>query len=584
MSCQHLINWLRANSETADVMLVAHLAHWIYKIQGGCDPGQGVLRSTHRPGISRLTRRTFQQRAVASIPGDIHRLIEEFASIKDEARVIRDRIGLSTYLPEICASALSEAFNGDRTQILTFINETVQFVLDGNRQHPDPEHIYFKHAYDRRDSIVFYATGYFAVATILMLKISTIEEVSRIPEWASAGYYVVNEYQRDELRYNITFDDTFGYVYPDNLIGGNLADGNYDIGMSYGYVSHLALHTTPDIRIPHFPALEELYMDTDSVRPEIKHLHNVTYLEMRANVIPPEVGLLHNATTYLGSLGFSPAIMNLLNLQVLELNEMNITNTDLEGLNNLRNLSNFGVRNCASLTSIPSQIAKLTKLKYLFITHNIHLENADETLLDNCIHLRLINISHNPLLNSIPRLSAALTELQFLELSSNALTRLPNGIEHVPRIGEFTASHNRITELPSLRNIGWDLDLSHNEITSFPQISNSIVDLKLNSNRISTLPRNFANLRNLNTVNLADNHLRVFPAALQHSQSIRNMRLDLRNNNFFALPGGMEAAEIIFVNSGVRLPENAQNVSILTEEEQQQAEQQAEQEAEQDIF
>ncbi len=106
------------------------------------------------------------------------------------------------------------------------------------------------------------------------------------------------------------------------------------------------------------------------------------------------------------------------------------------------------------------------------------------------------------------------TQLTSLDLSNNAIVRLPKGLWLLPRLGRLFLAGNRINRLPE----------------AVSQLS-QLKQLSLEGNRLKEIPPLPATLE---VINLSNNRLRAFPAAVLSCPQTRNLYLS--NNPITALP------------------------------------------------
>jgi internalin A len=166
------------------------------------------------------------------------------------------------------------------------------------------------------------------------------------------------------------------------------------------------------------------------------------------------------------------------------------------------------------LTSLPHDIALLTHLESLDLSHN-HLRSVPPEMA-LLIDLRELWLYDNRLL-SIPEELTELTNLQVLSLSSNLLGSIP-------------------PELARLTNLWWLL-LDSNELTLVPPELARLTNLHrldLSGNELTLVPPELAQLTNLQVLNLSDNQLTSVPPEMGQLKNLEE--LDLRGNPLASPP------------------------------------------------
>ncbi len=139
------------------------------------------------------------------------------------------------------------------------------------------------------------------------------------------------------------------------------------------------------------------------------------------------------------------------------------------------------------LTSLPTEIGKLTNLAHL-------------------------NLGNNQL-TSLPPEIGQLTRLERLWLSNNQLTSLPKEIGNLTNLTVLVLANNQLTSLPEeigqLTNLTL-LSLNDNQLTSLPKEIRNLTNLKwfnFVKNQLTSLPKEIGNLTNLTVLVLANNYL-----------------------------------------------------------------------------
>ncbi|CAG8868780.1 hypothetical protein PS627_03163 [Pseudomonas fluorescens] len=125
-----------------------------------------------------------------------------------------------------------------------------------------------------------------------------------------------------------------------------------------------------------------------------------------------------------------------------------------------------------------------------------------------------------------------------LDLGHNEFTRLPVGLEHLPRLTELRLDSNRIVldteanrRLAALGQLR-ELDLKHNPVGLPPRVEGLIRlrRLSLRNTGLQSLPIPLLDHPQLESVDLRDNHIRSIPASLSEVQRRRLERWSLHDN------------------------------------------------------
>lgn len=169
------------------------------------------------------------------------------------------------------------------------------------------------------------------------------------------------------------------------------------------------------------------------------------------------------------------------------------------------------------LTELPEEIASLTQLRSLYLSHN-QLTELPEAIA-SLTQLQSLRLSDNQL-TELPEAIASLTQLQELNLRSNQLTELPEAIASLTQLQSLDLSSNQLTELPaavtSLTQLQ-TLNLSSNQLTELPAAVtslNKLQNLYLLHNQLTELPETIGNLVHLKELFLLSNKLKTLPDAL----------------------------------------------------------------------
>ncbi|PWG05542.1 leucine-rich repeat domain-containing protein [Polaribacter aquimarinus] len=186
-------------------------------------------------------------------------------------------------------------------------------------------------------------------------------------------------------------------------------------------------------------------------------------------------------------------------------------NSEIKNLPELKSLVfYYHVNSTKILSSLPSEIGELTKLKEIYLkdTKLIALPNEIGNLtslekftlnnnsviefpnISNLSNLKYLNISNNKL-TSIPGLEGC-TKLEYLNFSSNKITSLMPDIGPLEALSYINGQLNELIEVPdNLGNLLYleELHLSYNKIKGFIDLSNNLIlkKLTLKNNKIEGL-------------------------------------------------------------------------------------------------
>jgi hypothetical protein len=156
--------------------------------------------------------------------------------------------------------------------------------------------------------------------------------------------------------------------------------------------------------------------------------------------------------------------------------------------------------------------------------------------LQGCSHLDLRGCGLQELPAEIQRLAAS---LEVLDVSSNALSQLPDWLAELPRLRIVFASSNRFTELPEVLGRCPELEMVGFKSNRIERVSGAALPARLRwliltDNRIETLPAEIGRCARLQKLALAGNRLRELPTELQHCRSLELIRVSA--NELQALP------------------------------------------------
>ncbi|QUM81515.1 serine/threonine-protein kinase [Moritella sp. 5] len=120
------------------------------------------------------------------------------------------------------------------------------------------------------------------------------------------------------------------------------------------------------------------------------------------------------------------------------------------------------------LTSLPTEILQLTKLKILFASNNQFVTLPE--VLGQCPNLEMVGFKSNQI-NQVPEASLP-TKLRWLILTDNRIEVLPDSLGERPRLQKLALAGNCLTELPQTMSQCHNLELvriSANRLTACPE-------------------------------------------------------------------------------------------------------------------
>ena len=120
------------------------------------------------------------------------------------------------------------------------------------------------------------------------------------------------------------------------------------------------------------------------------------------------------------------------------------------------------------LTTLPAEIAQLTKLKILFASNNQFVTLPE--VLGQCPNLEMVGFKSNQI-NQVPAASLPV-KLRWLILTDNRLEVLPDSLGERPRLQKLALAGNCLTELPQTMSQCHNLELvriSANRLTACPE-------------------------------------------------------------------------------------------------------------------
>ncbi|NQZ92189.1 MAG: serine/threonine-protein kinase [Moritella sp.] len=145
----------------------------------------------------------------------------------------------------------------------------------------------------------------------------------------------------------------------------------------------------------------------------------------------------------------------------------NLTDFPLEILSLASSLEILDLSN-NQLTTLPAEIAQLTKLKILFASNNQFVTLPE--VLGQCPNLEMVGFKSNQI-NQVPAASLPV-KLRWLILTDNRLEVLPDSLGERPRLQKLALAGNCLTELPQTMSQCHNLELvriSANRLTACPE-------------------------------------------------------------------------------------------------------------------
>ncbi|QUM75987.1 serine/threonine-protein kinase [Moritella sp. 24] len=145
----------------------------------------------------------------------------------------------------------------------------------------------------------------------------------------------------------------------------------------------------------------------------------------------------------------------------------NLTTFPLEILSLADSLEILDLSN-NQLTTLPAEIAQLTKLKILFASNNLFVTLPE--VLGQCPNLEMVGFKSNQI-NQVPENSLPV-KLRWLILTDNRIEVLPDSLGERPRLQKLALAGNCLTELPQTMSQCHNLELvriSANRLTACPE-------------------------------------------------------------------------------------------------------------------
>jgi len=160
------------------------------------------------------------------------------------------------------------------------------------------------------------------------------------------------------------------------------------------------------------------------------------------------------------------------------------------------------------LSTLPKEVAQLSKLKIIFASNNCFTELPES--LGNCENLEMIGFKSNQI-KSVPE-CALPPKLRWLILTDNHIEALPESLGERPRLQKLALAGNRLTRLPSTMHKLNNLEL-----------------LRLSANQLSACPDQILDLPKLAWFAFAGNPFCQSEVAIRSVPSIRSSNYQLKN-------------------------------------------------------
>jgi Leucine-rich repeat (LRR) protein len=178
-----------------------------------------------------------------------------------------------------------------------------------------------------------------------------------------------------------------------------------------------------------------------------------------------------------------------------------------------------------NITTIPSSVGSLTKVKMFQLTENS--------------------------ISDLPAEFGNMESLEILQLSYNKFTTLPSAICNLKSVTDIVIDNNQLTSIPSaignLKTLR-DISLAENNLTILPEqltTLNNLEGINVMYNQLESLPNGFKNLVNLNYLNIGGNALNQLPSDIGYLTKLNQL--------------------MIWANKLESLPSNIGNLTVLTE-------------------
>ena len=286
------------------------------------------------------------------------------------------------------------------------------------------------------------------------------------------------------------------------------------------FLNHMELKEIPSevFRLPNLKELDLRFNKIAVVPATISKLIRLERLVLSNNQIeylPFELGqlpVLREIRLENNQLGVWPEVLhNLSHLEkaTLSHNRLGIIPGGIQPFKKLRELSlSFN-----QLKKLPGDIGQWRALRFLDLCHN-RLGRLPVSI-GNCLELDYLNLSHNQL-RQLPQTLSNIEKLRFLDIASNSFTEIPQVIFSIRYLRHLIASGNRISLLPdSIAHLQWlsHLNLNGNGLEHLPVQLDKCAQLQvllLEGNGLKALPVLSA-LSRLRQLNSNKNQLRTLP-------------------------------------------------------------------------
>ncbi len=230
------------------------------------------------------------------------------------------------------------------------------------------------------------------------------------------------------------------------------------------------------------------------------------------------------------------------------------------------------------IKQIPSEITRLTNLKYLDLIGNEKLTSFPDELIElrTSISLRLtwnVNSIIPEWFREIEQLGLEIIEPDKSSYKNRrSITTIPDGILNLENLVLLKIwlrySNDWIRKLKGIKEL--ELDLSFNQLKTLPEaVGNltNLTELNLRENQLKTLPESVGNLTNLTELNLRENQLETLPESVGNLTNLTG--LDLSFNQLKTLPEAVgnlaNLTELDLSNNELKtLPESVGNLANLT--------------------
>ncbi|XP_078694333.1 uncharacterized protein LOC144923569 [Branchiostoma floridae x Branchiostoma belcheri] len=205
-------------------------------------------------------------------------------------------------------------------------------------------------------------------------------------------------------------------------------------------------------------------------------------------------------------------------LEEVKIDGINLDDASLSNLFRCTSIRSLTLSNCR-LESIPTSLANLEGLQTLDLSHN-NLTTMPTGLFRSLPCLNRLNLSHN----KIPEIRdvAGAQALHKFDVSFNEIEELPCELLHMESLESFSGSHNKVAR--------WLEQTSAEEQTK----PGPLVHLNLSHNLLEDVPRCVTELKNLETLNMNHNKIRVLGDAVKMLNTLRSF--DVSSNYIEEIP------------------------------------------------